>query len=184
MTNPRVFGFDFAVITFSPVCLAAVRFLFFDLCTLVNTVGMMSVQRRVPTPWTGKGTWLPPATSVCVLPSLTPCSGGHTSAGEWRGATDAGEISLHVVVVLGGLVLEEESMTMALPTLGEGGPRWNPVWELCLLRLWAFLSSALWRVCGNMTCKDSLWKGDRGLGVVAGRPVFCPFPPVSQSLNL
>ena len=38
MTNPKVFGFYFAVITFYPGCLAAVRCLFFDLCTIVNTV--------------------------------------------------------------------------------------------------------------------------------------------------
>lgn len=40
------------------------------------------------------------------------------------------------------------------------GTKLDPGAKFCLLSLWAFLSTALWRVSGNITLKDSRRAGD------------------------
>lgn len=150
----------FAVITFYPLSLAAALFFFFDLHNIANTICVMSDQSHSRTQHIWKYTqlylpWGP-------LPSQPQLNvKWHTLAPTVKrnGNTDAVKILLYVFLFLGGLVLMVKPWTLEPDSSGRG-PSWTPTRELCLLSLWAFLSSALWRASGNMTCKDFLWKGE------------------------
>lgn len=152
MADPKVFGFYLAVITFYPVCLAAVRFLYFDLCKIVDTVCAPCGQRHSST-----CTTVPARVSSSSQPRLSVTQDALAPTVKWSYRC-CGEISLSVFITLGGLVLDSESMNCGAD-LG-GAPGRTPVCELRPLSLWAFLSSALWRVSGDMTCKGFLRKGE------------------------
>lgn len=83
-------------------------------------------------------------------------------------------VSLYVFITLGRP--DGESIHCAAE-LGRA-PGLTLVCELSSLSLWAFLSSALWRVSGDMTCKDSRRKGEpQGLGVGYSRTGLLPVHP-------
>ena len=155
--TPKCLGFIldyFAVITFYPVCLAAVLFLLFDLRNIINTICVMSGQSHSYTLQIEKCTQL--YGSECLYPQLNV----KRNTVKWTGHRNAVKILLYVFIFLCGLVLDGETMNRATQDSSGRGPSWTPMRELCLLSLWAFLSSALWRASGNMTSKDFLCEGE------------------------
>lgn len=167
MTDPTVFGFYFGLLHchhISPSvfgCCSGFFFLFFDLCNIINTICITSGQRHSYTLQMQKyiQPYLPWVSSSSSL-QLNVKWDTLAQTIKWIRATEAVKISLCIVIVLCGLVLDGETTNYGTKDSPGRSPSWTPVWELCLLSLWAFPSSALWRVSRSMTCKDFLWKGE------------------------
>lgn len=103
---------------------------------------------------------------------------------KWNGDTDAVKILLYVFIFLCGVVLDGENRNSATQDSSGRGPSWTQVQRVLSAQLWAFLSTALWRVSGNINTQGI--KESRWLGVVTRKQVLWPplAPPGSSEPEL